>query len=321
MNDPRRLALTTRILASLALGMLWLPTGAGASPPILPYGLWVMDADGTDARRLLRYTSHDEVLPEWSPDGTRVVVERAQQILIVEVATGGKTLITEEGSNWEPTWAPDGTSIAFTGAHDQSRTDIYTVAADGTDIDRLTMDPRRDQSPEWSPDGKTVAFIRHGKSGGLYIVDAASKKETRLVGGVYGPIDWSPNGDQTLFTSAYDIWVVNADGSGVANLTRSDRWEIEAAWAPAGDQVAYCAGSSIFVIAADGSDRNRLMKGTDCLFGFSWAADGTLAFSKGGDIWSIRPDGTGARRIARTRAGEVSPSWSPTGDHVAYLRK
>jgi TolB protein len=204
---------------------------------------------------------------------------------------------------------------------DQARTDIYTVAADGTGVDRLTTDPRHDDFPEWSPDGKAIAFIRRGKRGGLYTVDIASKRETKLVGGVYGPIDWSPNGDQILFTSGYDIWVVNADGSGVANLTRSDRWEIDPAWAPSGSQVAYCAGSSIFVMAADGTDRGRLMKGTDCLFGFSWAADGTLAFSKAGDIWSIRPDGTGARRIARTRAGEVAPTWSPTGDHVAYLRK
>jgi dipeptidyl aminopeptidase/acylaminoacyl peptidase len=106
MNDPRWLGLTTRMLASLIVGVLLVPTGAGASPPILPHSLWVMDADGTDARRLVRYTAHDAALPEWSPDGTRVAVEKAQQILVVEVATADKTFLTEEGLTGTPRGPP-----------------------------------------------------------------------------------------------------------------------------------------------------------------------------------------------------------------------
>lgn len=296
--------------------------GAAASPPILPYGLWVMDADGTNPRRLVRYTSHDSRPPDWSPDGARLAAEKNQQIAVVDVATETRTVITETGSNWDPTWSPDGTQVAFVSARDGARTDIYTVASDESREERLTSDPRRDESPEWSPDGKTIAFMRYGKGGGLFTVDVANQRETKLVGGVYGDIAWSPDGERLLFESAHDVWVVSRDGSGVANLTHSDRWEMDPTWSPNGTEVAYCAGSSIFVMVADGSARDRIIRETDCLYGVSWSSDGTsLAVSKDGDLWSVQADGSRARRIARTRPGEVSPAWSPTGDHIAYLRK
>ena len=45
----------------------------------------------------------------------------------------------------------------------------------------------------------------------------------------------------------------------------------------------------------------------------AWSADGRVAFVRDGDIWTIRDDGTGLRRITRTAAPEESPDWSPDG--------
>ena len=45
---------------------------------------------------------------------------------------------------------------------------------------------------------------------------------------------------------------------------------------------------------------------------------GRLAFSHRGDIWKARPDGSGLRRLTRTRGPEEDPAWSPNGRRIAY---
>jgi len=45
---------------------------------------------------------------------------------------------------------------------------------------------------------------------------------------------------------------------------------------------------------------------------------GRVAFSRGGDIWIARPDGSHARRLTRTRGPQDDPTWSPNGRTVAY---
>jgi len=46
-----------------------------------------------------------------------------------------------------------------------------------------------------------------------------------------------------------------------------------------------------------------------------------IAFSKGGDIWTVRADGSGARRLTSGSARDASPSWSPGRGTVAFLRR
>jgi Tol biopolymer transport system component len=93
--------------------------------------LWVMDADGANARKLADADSGHGYAANWSPDGTRIAFVRRENphdetanqsnealisnIYIIEVESGELTQITHfENSRTEtPHWSPDGNTLAF----------------------------------------------------------------------------------------------------------------------------------------------------------------------------------------------------------------
>jgi Tol biopolymer transport system component len=50
----------------------------------------------------------------------------------------------------------------------------------------------------------------------------------------------------------------------------------------------------------------------------SWSVKGIIAFSNGGSIWTIRPDGSGLTRLTAT-GGDAAPRWSPDGSLLAFV--
>ena len=139
---------------------------------------------------------------------------------------------------------------------------IYVVNPDYTGLRRLT-DPARgafDTSPAWSPDGKKIAFVRLAK-------------------------------DVPRFAEAHELYVMNADGSGIRRITHNSVYDDHPAWSPDGKWIAFTR-----------EDR-------------AGPALGDVNF----DIWVMRADGTGAKQLTRMRDDEVDPAWSPDGTQIALL--
>jgi WD40 repeat protein len=107
--------------------------------------------------------------------------------------------------------------------------EIATVNRDGTNFQILTNDTFPDRSSAISPDGKFIAFeSERNDNSDIYLIDIATKEIKRLTDHPtrdYSPT-WSPDGKKIAFISERDgfshIWVVNADGTGLFQLTKGE---------------------------------------------------------------------------------------------------
>ncbi|HEX9311707.1 MAG TPA: hypothetical protein VGA30_02630 [Actinomycetota bacterium] len=154
--------------------------------------IFVMRADGSHVRRLTTRPG-SEFDPTWSPDGGRVAyrdsrrgINHDDEIYVMNADGSGQRNLTRNRANdWGPAWSPDGSMIAFNSDRDLLP-QLYVVRPDGTHLRRLTEIEA--EYPAWSPDGKRIAFMSMQP-------DARGS---------------DPN---------YDVFVVNADGSGLRQLT------------------------------------------------------------------------------------------------------
>ncbi len=170
--------------------------------------------------------------------------------------------------------------------------DILTIDPDRTDLTSVSCARGQDIDPAWSPDGRRIAF--------------ASNR-----------------------TGDYEIWVMNADGSGATRLTKDAAADQHPAWSPDGTRIAFASGRSttknttdLWVMNSDGSSPTRLLAMPGNERYPDWAPDGSrIVFSHFGGaeapgIWTVRPDGTGAALVA---GGALhNPQWSPDMSRIAY---
>jgi len=136
---------------------------------------------------------------------------------------------------------------------------------------------------------------------------------------------------QIAFTSHRDgndeIYIMNADGSGIIRLTNNGAKDGEVSWSPAGSQIAFMSdreGSpQIYVMNADGSRERRLT--TDATNQLpSWSPDGSkIAFTSTRDagnyeIYVMNADGTNQTRLTTNLGTDYRTSWSPDGNKIAF---
>ena len=175
-------------------------------------------------------------------------------------------------------------------------------------------------------------------SDAVYLVDPATGVSEQVASGLAnfqaGYAVWSP-GHQLLAYGDGGIVVLDPR-TGERRVAAAGPSLSMAAWNGDGTQLAYGNGTALFVSVL-GSTRPASLRlpGTLAPFGMDWAPGSAIAFeglqldcSRGAncsstdrsDIWTIRPDGSGLRRLTRV-GGALGPKWSPDGSSLLFLRR
>jgi TolB protein len=126
---------------------------------------YVMDADGSDARRLTPTEGKQfaESDPAWSPDGSGIALWSYGAGIAVVDAPGGAPATVFAGGSYgaNPEWSPDGSTITFTPhAHHEEPAILAADRVRGSA--RVLVPGGRDAA--WSPDGTRIAFVKEGPS-------------------------------------------------------------------------------------------------------------------------------------------------------------
>jgi len=194
-------------------------------------------------------------------------------------------------------------AIAFV-RESQVYTEIWTSDRNGRHLRRVVRLRRKaaDQ-PVWSPSGERIAFS----------------------------VDPNPPG---LEQAA--IYVTRRDGSGRRRLTGGRTVNTSPAWSPDESKIAFGKGMhggirwlGVFVMRADGTHQHRLTGNRDD-DSPAWSPTGRrLVLSRGGSLFIVNANGSGARRLTTppppspsgSEFSDGQPDWSPDGRWIAFVRE
>lgn len=132
----------------------------------------------------------------------------------------------------------------------------------------------------------------------------------------------NPEGDQEIF-------VMNANGSGLRQITFNTVDDGGPAWSPRGDRIVFHRwlddfNADLMTVRANGTGERNLTRSPGLLDRYGiWSPDGreiVFMHDNSGlenDIYTIRPDGSHLRVLTATPTDEESPDWSPDGTRIA----
>jgi Tol biopolymer transport system component len=244
----------------------------------------------------------------------------------ISVSRDGKVLAYSAFSPSNTIW-----SIDIPAKGSTSVTQARQVTFANEEIEKLTV----------SPDGKWLAYDsdRNGPSDIWKMPIAGGAPEQITQGPNHKFVnDWSPDGREIVFHSMRlggqrDLFVVSADGIHSEAVTETPREEQHAGWSPDGNSLVFDVtplGSSLetseaYIVtraqrgAPWGTPRQLTTHGSSDP---KWSPDGSLiAFTAGGTLRVIAPDGTGERVVvpsAPDRPEPAYPVWSKDGRSIYY---
>ena len=230
----------------------------------------------------------------------------------------------ELGQYRELAWSPDGTRLAFVAipTAGNGSTEIYTIAADGSNLVQITQNEVDDDSPVWSPDGTRLALrvdaVDRGAPGdSSVVVTPVAEPGVTVLGPGANPV-WSPDGLQIAMTvadgGATRIWVQEPGGGGRRLVSDVSVASARPAWSPDGLRlVVSSSGLSIVDVASGALTPLNSEPGSKPI----WSIDGSIAFTTTGSaspgVFVIDADGGDLRRVSADPGVVSTMVWAPDG--------
>ncbi len=292
-------------------------------------------SDGTHLRLVLKAHQEQHGSAELAPGGDRVAITRSDrdehpQLVVVDSDGRHPHRLGRAAS---ATWSHDGSLLAFA----THRGCAVAVEPFGEPRARIRG---RCGHPQFSPDGQSVLFqIKNGcavvrtpaLSAAERVVRVLETQRPMLLDRTCTGAAWSPDGRrvayQTLGCPYCDsekarraalrrlgVWVIRPDGTGRRRVGPAGEEEgASYSWSPDSTHLAITVGSKLVVVTLDGR-RTRvhgLEAASESYAAPLWSPDGRrliLPATTGDDpaqIWSVRTDGTDARRLTRAGANDL----------------
>ena len=238
--------------------------------------VYTMNPDGSAVTQLT-FSLGGNGSAEWSADGTKIVftsIRDGNPEIYVMNADGSAQInrSNDPAIDDVATFSPDGTKIAFTTQRDGNE-EIYVMNADGTGPINLTNHSAADAQPAWSPDGTKIAFesTRSGLAQ-IFVMNADGTAVTQLTTLFRnGGANWSPDGTSIAFHSDrdcggcgtyFDIYSMNANGTGQIRRAFDPVYATGPAWSPDGTKIVFDSqrdgNYEVYVMNADGTVQTNL---------------------------------------------------------------
>lgn len=224
---------------------------------------------------------------------------------------------------------------------------LFVINTDGTGQTSLTSGGNlRDANPAFSPDGTRIAFDRNiSLETHVFVMNATGTNPVAITSGASTNVEpsWSPNGQKLVFVSSRsgtrrrEIWVVNADGTGLVQLTTNVQLgsdssgpiysgDFNPSWSPDGSSIAFASdrnglsNAEIYVMNVDGTNQTRLTNITTYDRSPTWSPDSQrIGFESGFGNGINIMNRDGSNIVNATRDG-FNATWSPDGEKFAFNR-
>ena len=304
--------------------------------------IWVMNADGTDAKQVTKEDFRLLNNAVWTPDGNYLIARKhytserslgAGEMWMYHKSGGSGIQLTKRKNDQqdvsEPNVSPDGKYLYYSedvypGGYFQYNKDpnsqIYVINRyDMTTgkIVRLTGGPGGSARPQISRDGKKLAFVKRVRTKSvLYLHDLETgeewpiydqlnkdQQEAWAIFGVYTNFNWMPNNEDIIIWSGGKINKINTNTLQVTNIPFQVDAKMKIAKALEFDTPVAPETFEVKVI------RNAVTS----------PDEKTLVFNALGYLWSQKlPNGT-PKRLTSGTDFEFEPAFSPDGNEIVYV--
>ena len=178
--------------------------------------IWKMPAGGGTPVQVTHHTDGDLFFPSMSADGKTIVYEDNFGIWKLDLESGRSTQIpitinsdTKDNDSELRIIQSECESFSLSPSNKRAAIathgEIFTVATDRGEEQRVTDTPWREQDPHWSPNGKWIAFVsdRTGREE-IFIADELGKKTKQLTDADCdkSTITWAPDSKSLLWTGS-----------------------------------------------------------------------------------------------------------------------
>ena len=226
---------------------------------------------------------------------------------------------------------PFETRLAFTRKSGGGR-DVYVSDWDGKNAQRITSGDVN-VLPALVPGGGVAFTSYRSKKPFLFVARGGEPTQLIARGSMVTGAAFSPDGKRVAVSVSEgenaEIFVANADGSGLTQLTNTKFFlNTSPTWSPDGKRIAFVSNRAgnpqIYVMGADGSSPKRITFQGNYNTTPSWSPRGDLiAFTarderNAFDLFTVNVDSGKVARLTQDASGNEEPVFSPNGRLIMF---